>query len=79
MQVSNKQGDFVNFRAAPYGHANLYIDRPLLGGWLRSHWNYNEFMFRMVGLNGRVQNKPITQDTMGQGFGSLEYTWGLGL
>lgn len=79
VQVSNKQGDFVNFRAAPYGHTNLYIDRPLLGGWLRSHWNYNEFMFRMAGLNGRVQNKPITQDTMGQGFGSLEYTWGLGL
>jgi hypothetical protein len=79
VQVGNKQGDYVSFQAVPYGHANLDIDRPTLGGWLRMHWNYNEFMFRMEGLNGRVNGRPITFATMGQGFGSLEYTWGLGL
>lgn len=79
VRVANPQGDYLNFRAAPYGHANMSLDRPLLGGWLRSHWNYNEYMFRMEGLNGRVGGRTISQKTLGQGFGNLEYTWGLGL
>ncbi len=79
VQVSNPQGDYINFRAATYGHANMSLDRPLLGGWLRSHWNYNEYMFKMEGLNGRVSGRTISQETMGQGYGNLEYTWGLGL
>jgi len=79
VQVSNKQGDFVTFCAVPYGHANLYLERQVLGGWLRTHWNYNEFMFRMEELAGRVNGRVINHHTMGQGFGSLEYTWGLGL
>ncbi|MCA9872886.1 MAG: hypothetical protein KC441_04510, partial [Anaerolineales bacterium] len=79
VEVSNKQGDFVAFRAAPYGHANLYLERQVLGGWLRTHWNYNEFMFRMEELRGQVNGRAISKETMGQAFGSLEYTWGLGL
>jgi hypothetical protein len=77
--VSNKQGDYLSFLAVPYGHTNLYLDRQILANWVRSHWNYNEFMFKMERLNGTVQGKPVTHNTMGQGFGSLEYTWGLGI
>ncbi|MBK8984996.1 MAG: hypothetical protein IPM39_02775 [Chloroflexi bacterium] len=51
VQVGNKQGDYISFQAVPHGHANLDIDRPVLGGWLRTHWNYNEYMFRIEGLN----------------------------
>jgi hypothetical protein len=79
VQARNKQGDYVNFTAAPYGHTRFYIDRPLLGGRTTSHWDYNEYMFRMENLNGRIQNRPIHKESMGQAFGSLEYTWGLGL
>ena len=79
VQMSNKQGDHLSFLAAPYGHANMCIDRPVLNGRFESHWNYNEYMFRMQQLNGRVSGKHITKATMGQAFGSLEYTWGLGL
>lgn len=77
--TQNKAGDFMRFTAVPYGHTRFFIDRPLLGSRLESHWNYNEYMFRMENVDGRIQNQPITQATMGQGFGSLEYTWGLGL
>lgn len=79
VQMSNNQGDHLSFLAAPYGHANLFIDRPVFGNRFETHWNYNEYMFRMQQLNGRVSGKHITKATMGQAFGSLEYTWGLGL
>ncbi|MCP4362451.1 MAG: hypothetical protein GY796_30970 [Chloroflexi bacterium] len=79
VETRNKQGDYINFLAAPYGHTRFFIDRPILRGRKESHWNYNEYMFRMQSLDGRIQGQPITQETMGQGFGSLEYTWGLGL
>jgi hypothetical protein len=79
VKVSNKQGDYLEFLASPYGHTRFYIDRPVLRGLLETHWDYNEYMFRMEHLAGRVGGEPISRETMGQGFGTLEYTWGLGL
>jgi len=76
---SGASGDALRFTAAPYGHTRFYIDRPSLGGLAESHWSYNEYMFRMEGLNGTVGGRPISRDTVGQAFGSLEYTYGLGL
>lgn len=75
----NDAGDFINFTAAPYGLSRFYIDRPILGGLVESHWNYNEYMFRMEGLNGSVGGRPISRERNGQAYGSLEYTYGLGL
>jgi hypothetical protein len=79
VRVSNKQGDHLSFRAETYGHSGFYIDRPILNNRAEIQWNYNEFMFRMVNLNGRVSGKEISYETMGQGYGNLEYAWGLGL
>lgn len=79
VRAGDPSGDYLNFRAAPYSRANMTLDRPLFGGWLRSHWNYNEYLFRMEEVNGRVNGQTVTLETMGQGFGNLEYTWGLGL
>ncbi len=61
------------------GHTRFYIDRPVLGGRKETHWSYNEYMFRMQGLDGRIGGKIINKETMGQGFGNLEYSWGVGL
>ena len=79
VKVSNKQGDHLSFRAETYGHSHFYIDRPVLASRKETHWSYNEFMFRMANLNGRVSGKEITYETMGQNYGNLEYAWGLGL
>lgn len=79
VQVSNRQGDHLSFLAVPYGHTRFYIDRPICGGRWETHWTYNEYMFRMEQLNGAVDGRHVTRATMGQAFGSLEYTWGLGL
>jgi len=79
VSVSNGDENRVAFRAATYGHARNYIDRPMLGGLLDSHWSYNEYLFRTTHLRGRIDGEPITDETTGQGFGTLEYACGLGL
>lgn len=79
IQARNDQGDHMAFVAVPYGLSRFYIDRPILGRSLESHWNYNEYMFRMEALDGRIAGRRITGETHGQAFGSLEYTYGLGL
>lgn len=79
VHASFKNGDFLRFRAECYGHAPQSIDRSILNGRVSSHWEYNEYMFRMRELSGRIGDKVINKKTMGNGFGSLEYTWGLGL
>ena len=79
VEVSDGDGSHVEFTATSYGHARNYIDRSLLGGLLDSHWSYNEYLFRMDDLQGTVEGKPITEETVGQGFGTLEYACGLGL
>lgn len=75
----NGKGDELTFTADAYGHSRYTIDRPILGGRMQSHWDYNEYMFRMANLDGRINGQAITAETVGQGFGNLEYTWGLGL
>lgn len=78
IEARNDAGDHLSFLAAPYGLSRFYIDRPILGR-LESHWNYNEYLFRMEALDGRVAGRPVTRQTHGQAYGSLEYTYGVGL
>jgi hypothetical protein len=79
IKATNQKGDHVSFTAVPYGLSRFYIDRPILGGLAESHWNYNEYMFRMESLIGSINGHSITRDTRGQAFGSFEYTYGLSL
>jgi|APHM01.1.fsa_nt_gi hypothetical protein len=79
VSVSDSAGNRVAFRAASYGHARNYIDRPLFGGLLDSHWSYNEYLFRTTHLRGQLDGDPITDETAGQGFGTLEYACGFGI
>jgi len=79
VEVSDGNGNYVEFTATSYGHARNYIDRPLLGGVTESHWSYNEYLFRMEDLKGTIEGRPINRETVGQGFGTLEYACGLGL
>jgi len=77
--VSDDEGNRVAFRAVSYGHARNYIDRPLLGGLLESHWSYNEYLFRTENLRGRIDGEALSDETTGQAFGTLEYACGLSL
>ncbi|WP_136716360.1 hypothetical protein [Halorientalis salina] len=79
VRARNDQGDFVEFVASPYGHARNHIDRPVLGDRLESHWSYNEYLIRMRDLEGRIGDTAVSSETMGQAFGTLEYSWGMGL
>ena len=79
VRAANAAGDEVAFTAAPYGLSRFYIDRPVLGGLLETHWNYNEFMFRLEDLAGHVAGRALSRQTLGQAFGSFEYAYGVGL
>lgn len=79
VRAARDDGDTISFTAAPYGLSRFYIDRPVLGGLVETHWNYNEYMFRMENLRGRLLGQPLSRETHGQAFGSFEYTYGLGL
>jgi hypothetical protein len=79
VEVSDGEGNYVEFTATSYGHARNYIDRSILGGFAESHWSYNEYLFRMENLHGEIEGQPVDKATMGQGFGTLEYACGLGL
>jgi hypothetical protein len=77
VSARNKEGDFLQFTAVPTARTGFFLERSI--GSRRSHWNYNEYPFRMENVEGRIQGRTINRETMGQGFGNLEYTWGLGL
>mgnify|MGYP000106116998 FL=1 len=79
VRVENGEGDYVRFVARTYGRARNWLDRMRFGGRVRSHWSYNEFMFRVTGLAGSVGGTSIDDESMGTGFGTLEYSTGLGL
>jgi len=79
IHARSRNGDYVKCVAKPYGHTRFFIDRPVLRGLLHTHWNYNEYMVRILDLDGRIGDRRLSQQTMGHGYASLEYTWGLGL
>jgi hypothetical protein len=72
------QGDFMHFQAISYSHAQVLLDERIVLGFRQSRYNYNEYMFRIEGLKGRLDGKTIDQKSLGNGFGNCEYTWGLG-
>jgi len=79
VEATTDDGEFVSFTAASYGHARNHIDRPLLGGRVESHWSYNEFLVTIDDLDGRVDGQHLSADPLGDGYGTLEYSTGLGL
>jgi len=79
VEATTDDGDFLSFTASTYGHARNHIDRPLLDGRARSHWSYNEFLVELDDLDGRVDDHHLSADTLGDGYGTLEYSTGLGL
>lgn len=79
VECSSAAGDYIHYRIESYAHAQLKMERPLFGGRFMSGYNYNEYMFRVKDLRGVVGGRDLTQANLGNGFGNIEYTWGLGL
>ena len=79
VEAASASGNRIRFTAATYGLSRFYIDRPTLGGLVETHWNYNEFMFRLDDLSGQIAGRPLSREASGQAYGSFEYTDGLGL
>jgi hypothetical protein len=78
VSTAAENGDFLRFRAVPYTHTQILLERPLLGP-LSSVYNYNEYPFAIEDLSGSIDGKPISSALLGPGYGNCEYTWGLGL
>lgn len=79
VECHSAAGDTIAYRVEPYGHAQLKLGRQLFGGLWHSGFNYNEYMFRVRDLTGRVSGRPLNATTVGNGFGNIEYAWGFGV
>jgi hypothetical protein len=79
VKAKAKDGDHLNFLIEPYGHTRIPMKRKLLRRAIDTHYDYNEYIVHMSQLDGRVGSRTINRHTAGTGYGSLEYTWGLGL
>jgi hypothetical protein len=78
VECCSEEGDFIRYDAIPYSHAQMLLDRPFLGNLLHTHFNYNEYPFRIANLEGEIAGKILDRERLGNGFGNCEYTWGLG-
>lgn len=72
-------GDYLLLEALPYAHHQVLLERPFLRGLWQSRYNYNEYVFRTTSLTGRLDGRPLDVRRYGQGYGNMEYSWGLGL
>jgi hypothetical protein len=79
VECRSPANDFIRYRIEPYGHAQLKLERRLLKGLWTSSFNYNEYMFRVKDLSGVIGGRDLIEANLGNGFGNIEYTWGLGL
>lgn len=79
VECRSKNGDFIRYRAVVYSHAQILVERPLLRGLWHSRYNHNDYLFRIEDLVGSIGGKPLDTSALGNGFGSIEYSWGLAL
>jgi hypothetical protein len=77
VECSAPTGDFIRFEVVPHSHLQYLLERPILRGRKLSYFNYNEYPFRVANLEGVINGKRIDKQTLGEGFGNCEYTWGL--
>lgn len=77
VECSSANGDFIRFEVVPHSHLQYLLERPILRGRRLSYFNYNEYPFRVANLEGVVNGEAINHQTVGNGFGNCEYTWGL--
>lgn len=77
VECSSEAGDYIRFQVVPHSHMQYLLERPILRGRRLSYFNYNEYPFRAANLEGVVNGKVINRQTLGEGFGNCEYTWGL--
>lgn len=77
VNCSSPTGDFIRFEVVPHSHMQYLLKRPILRGRWHSYFNYNEYPFRVARLQGVIDGKVIDQQSLGEGFGNCEYTWGL--
>ena len=70
-------GDFIRFEVVPHSHLQYLLERPILRGRRLSYFNYNEYPFRVANLEGVINGKALDPQSLGEGFGNCEYTWGL--
>ena len=79
VHCESKQGDYLRYRFEPHNHANILMDREILGKLRLSRYNYNEFLFKTLDLEGKVAGRTVNYQSSGNGWGNIEYAWGFGL
>ena len=79
VRSKNDKGDYIQILFSSYGHAQFLLDRRMILALLESRFNYNEFMIKVERIEGRINGSPLPKAQIGQGWGNMEYTWGISL
>lgn len=72
-------GDYIKSVASAHGRAQFILDRKIFLNFLHSRFNYNEFMIKLDTIEGQLHSAPFDIEKYGQGWGNMEYTWGISL
>ena len=78
-KVSSKNGDFIEMKLRSHGHTRFLLERPYFRNVVLSHFNYNEFMTKVMDIKGKINGQDLDLGKLGQGWGNQEYTWGISL
>ena len=79
VKSENPDGDYVRILFSGYGHAQFLLDRRMIYSLFESRFNYNEYMIKIEKIEGKIRGKPLPLSRLGQGWGNMEYTWGISL
>jgi len=81
VRARKNNGDFLQVKVRAHGHAQFHLDRAVLKHFWMSRWNYNEYMVHVDVISGRIGGERIRteQKDIGQGWGNMEYAFGMSL
>ncbi|MDH5401607.1 MAG: hypothetical protein OEY49_03870 [Candidatus Heimdallarchaeota archaeon] len=77
--AENDKGDYIKFIINAHGHAQFLLNRRVIKRLWETKFNYNEFMVKVEKLQGKLGDLQLPYKNMGEGWGNLEYTWGLSI
>lgn len=72
-------GEFIRLKLKPHGHSRFTMKKKFLRNLLTTKYTYNEYMIKVVGFSGSIMNRKVSVKSLGNGWGNVEYTYGISL
>lgn len=79
IHAQSENGDYLKMIIQAHAHAQFLLDRRVIARIWQTMYNYNEFPIKVLKMRGKIGDRVLSKGTLGQGWGNLEYTWGMSL